>query len=99
MLRLLLLIAATWLVVKLVLYLRKPARKPAPRLPSSGPSPHEVLGVDPGASREQIRRAYQEKIRQYHPDRVATLGPELREIAERRSKEINAAYRELGGGD
>jgi preprotein translocase subunit Sec63 len=28
----------------------------------------------------------------YHPDKVASLAPEYREIAERRMKEINAAY-------
>ena len=41
---------------------------------------------------EEVRRAYQQKMREYHPDRVANAGAELRELAERRSKEINAAY-------
>jgi DnaJ-domain-containing protein 1 len=31
----------------------------------------------------------------YHPDKVAGLGPEFGELAERRMKEINAAYAEL----
>jgi preprotein translocase subunit Sec63 len=31
----------------------------------------------------------------YHPDRVATLAPEVREVAEIRMKEINAAYGQL----
>jgi preprotein translocase subunit Sec63 len=31
----------------------------------------------------------------YHPDKVASLAPEYREIAERRMKEINAAFQEL----
>jgi len=31
----------------------------------------------------------------YQPDRVATLAPEVREAAEIRMKEINAAYGEL----
>jgi DnaJ-domain-containing protein 1 len=29
---------------------------------------------------------------EYHPDKVASLGPELRALAEKKSKEINAAY-------
>ena len=29
---------------------------------------------------------------EYHPDRVAALGPKLRELAESESKKINAAY-------
>jgi len=56
---------------------------------------HEILEVEPDASAEEIRRAYQQKIRQYHPDRVAGAAAELRELAEKRSKEINAAYQAL----
>ena len=29
---------------------------------------------------------------EYHPDRVAALGPKLREVAEHETKKINAAY-------
>ncbi|MSQ22863.1 MAG: J domain-containing protein [Dehalococcoidia bacterium] len=58
-------------------------------------SPHEVLGVRPGASQEEIASAYRLLVRQYHPDKVADLGPELRELAEQRMKEINAAYESL----
>jgi transposase len=32
------------------------------------------------------------KIRQYHPDKVESLGPELKKLAVLKSKEINAAY-------
>jgi DnaJ-domain-containing protein 1 len=35
---------------------------------------------------------------QYHPDKVATLGPEIRALAEQRAKELNAAYAEATGG-
>lgn len=66
---------------------------PPPR--SSGPSPYEVLGVSPQASQEEVRRAYQKLVQQYHPDQVSHLGAELREVAERRTKEINAAYNQL----
>jgi DnaJ like chaperone protein len=58
-------------------------------------SAHELLGVEPGASQQEIRRAYQQRIREYHPDKVANLAEELRELAEMRTKEINAAYQEL----
>ncbi|RYF51697.1 MAG: J domain-containing protein, partial [Cytophagaceae bacterium] len=39
--------------------------------------------------------AYIKLIRQYHPDLVAHLGPELQVVAERRTKEITAAYEVL----
>jgi DnaJ-domain-containing protein 1 len=62
---------------------------------SRGGSPHEVLEVDSKASPAQIRAAYQRLIRQYHPDRTAQLAPELQQLAEQRTKEINAAYQAL----
>jgi preprotein translocase subunit Sec63 len=55
---------------------------------------HHVLSVDANASVEQIRAAYQILMSQYHPDKVESLGQELRELAERKSKEITVAYRE-----
>ncbi len=70
----------------------KPKRKAKPANPGSGKPPHEVLGVAPNASEEEIRRAYQNKMREYHPDKVANAAAELRALAEKRSKEINAAY-------
>lgn len=53
---------------------------------------NEVLGIDLTASLEEIRLAYKKKISMYHPDKVSNLGPEFNEIAQRKSKEINAAY-------
>ena len=58
-------------------------------------SAYEVLGVAPGASEAEIVAAYRRHARMYHPDRVAGLGPEFQELAERKMKEINAAYEEL----
>ncbi len=52
----------------------------------------EVLGVSPAASVAEIKAAYRAKISGYHPDRVALLAEELRELAEERSKAINDAY-------
>jgi len=53
---------------------------------------HRILGVSPTATREQVVTAYQNLIRQYHPDKVAQMGTEIRSVAERKSKSINAAY-------
>jgi hypothetical protein len=42
--------------------------------------PHELLGVPLNADEPEIRRAFREKMKQYHPDRVAPAGtPEWRE--------------------
>jgi curved DNA-binding protein CbpA len=54
-----------------------------------------VLGVQESATPEQIKRAYQRLVLQYHPDKVVDLAPELQALAEQRTKEINAAYTAL----
>lgn len=73
--------------------------KSAPRKPTNKPrkkrSPHEILGVPQDASPDDIRKAYQEQVQQYHPDRVAGMGKDLQQLAERRTKELNAAYEHL----
>ena len=55
-------------------------------------SPYDILGVQPGASDDEITAAYHRLVQMYHPDRVANLAPEFRDLAESRMKEINAAY-------
>lgn len=65
------------------------------------PVPSEVrnalasFGLDITASFEEARCAYREHIKQYHPDKVAHLGQELRKVAESKTKEINAAFQTL----
>lgn len=58
-------------------------------------SPYEILGVLPTASFEEIKRAYRDQSQQYHPDKVNHLGEELKEVANRKFKEINQAYQAL----
>ena len=55
---------------------------------------HSVLGVLADAPVDDIRSAYKILRSQYHPDKVAALGPELRALAEHKSREISAAYRQ-----
>ncbi|MDO8684508.1 MAG: DnaJ domain-containing protein, partial [Armatimonadota bacterium] len=47
----------------------------------------------PSATAEEIKRSYKTLMSQYHPDKVATLGEEIRAVAERKSKDITRAYR------
>ena len=58
--------------------------------------PHTVLGVQRGATRAEVKAAYKERMREYHPDKVAHLGAELRALAEAKAKQINAAFEALG---
>ena len=74
---------------------RGQSRGQPPGPSSRAKSPYEVMEVRPGASREEITAAYRRLVHQYHPDKVANLAPEFRELAEQRMKEINAAYEHL----
>lgn len=60
--------------------------------------PYEVLGVPHGASDDEIKKAYRELARKYHPDNYAN-NP-LADLAQEKMKEINEAYDTLtkGGG-
>jgi DnaJ-class molecular chaperone len=69
----------------------EPKKRPRKKVPP-GPPPHEVLGIAADASPKEIRRAYQKKVRAYHPDRVAGAAGELQDLATKRTKELNAAY-------
>ena len=54
--------------------------------------PYEILGLKPGASQDEIHRAYRELSQKYHPDKVSHLGEEFQELARQRFVEIQAAY-------
>jgi hypothetical protein len=54
-----------------------------------------VLGVSKEASLSEIRGAYQAKVAQYHPDKLATLNTNLRKLAENEVRSIDTAYLKL----
>lgn len=58
---------------------------------------YQILDVPPGASKEQITRAYRQLIRVTHPDTFQD--PRARAKAEERAKIINAAYTVLSRSD
>ncbi|WP_179294485.1 DnaJ family molecular chaperone [Mesorhizobium sp. WSM3879] len=53
---------------------------------------HLILKVEPSASPDEIKIAYRNAVKDYHPDRVSGLGSKLQELAERETKRLNAAY-------
>jgi hypothetical protein len=52
----------------------------------------EILGVEKPFEEENVKATYRKLIAQYHPDRVSAMGPEIRDVAEVKAKEINEAY-------
>ncbi len=51
-----------------------------------------LFGLSGKVTKSQIRSRYLESVALYHPDKVQHLGPELKQLAEEKTKEINAAY-------
>lgn len=64
--------------------------------------PYEVLGIQPNATDEEVKAAYREMARKYHPDNYSN-NP-LSDLAQEKMQEINEAYdtiirqRRQGGG-
>ena len=54
---------------------------------------YEILGVNRRATTEEITKAYKDLVMKYHPDQHAQN--ELKELAEEKLKEANAAYETL----
>lgn len=58
-------------------------------------SPHEILGVPPGASLEVVKQRFHALAVKYHPDKVHHLGEEFQKEAHRRFIELQKAYEAL----
>lgn len=56
---------------------------------------YKVLGVSPSATDQEVKAAYRKLALQHHPDRVATLGDDVKRAAERKFKEINDAKEKI----
>jgi hypothetical protein len=91
------LFAGYWVVSKL--FFGSPPVKDEPKATGTAaaagaePGWHEVLGVSAEAMPDQIREAYKHLISKYHPDKVDSLGQELKDLAKHKTQEITAAYR------
>jgi DnaJ-domain-containing protein 1 len=53
------------------------------------------LKPDEIISKAELKKRYHELLRQNHPDKVAALGHDFKNLAEKKTKEINTAYEEL----
>ena len=56
-------------------------------------NPYEVLGISPNASNDEVKKAYRELSRKYHPD--SYVDNPLAELAEEKFKEVQEAYEQI----
>ena len=56
--------------------------------------PYSILGVHKNATDEEVKSAYNELVRKYHPDNYSDDNP-LKDLAKEKMQEINNAYDEI----
>lgn len=55
-------------------------------------SAYKILEVEPTAPNDEIKKAYRELAKKYHPDKVTHLGEDVKQAAEQKFTKLNSAY-------
>jgi len=55
-------------------------------------SAYKILGITSNATDEEVKLAYREMAKKYHPDLVSHLGKEVQHSAEKKFQQVNEAY-------
>lgn len=58
-------------------------------------SAYDILELTPSATNEEVKKAYRRLAVQYHPDKVAHLGEDIRKSATEKFQKLNAAYEDI----
>jgi len=53
---------------------------------------YKILEIDPSATNEEVKSAYREMVKKYHPDKVSHLGKEFTKLAHEKFQNIQQAY-------
>jgi len=56
---------------------------------------YSVLGIQPSASNEEIKKRYKELVKIYHPDKIINMPESFRKDAEEKFKIVNEAYKQI----
>ncbi len=56
---------------------------------------YTTLGIEPAATDADIKKAYRQMAKKYHPDTVANLGEDVKKKATEKFRAVNEAYEEL----
>jgi len=55
-------------------------------------SAYKILGITANATDEEVKTAYREMAKKYHPDKVSHLGEDVKKAAEEKFMKVNEAY-------
>ena len=58
-------------------------------------SDYKILGLDSSSTDNEVKKTYRKMAAKYHPDKVAHLGEELKNLAEEKFKSLNDAYQNI----
>lgn len=61
----------------------------------SADNAYKILEVDPEATDAEIKKAYRNMVKRYHPDKVRTQDEAIRKGAEEKFREVQKAYEEI----
>jgi DnaJ like chaperone protein len=56
---------------------------------------YHVLGIEPSATDEEVKKAYRQMAIRYHPDKVASLGEEYMKGAKEKFQKVQEAYENI----
>ena len=56
---------------------------------------YDILEITPEATNEEVKKAYRRLAVEYHPDKVAHLGEDIRKAATEKFQKLSAAYEEI----
>lgn len=74
-----------------------PVDTPAVNRVAAKQDPYALLGISEEMTRGEAKKAYRAKLALYHPDKVAHLADEFRELAEGRTRALMEAWAEIEG--
>lgn len=68
------------------------SRASSPHASSDPDWAYKVLQIDRSATDDEVKKAYRKMAMKYHPDRVATLGEDVKRSATEKFQAVSAAY-------
>lgn len=56
---------------------------------------YKILEIDSKATDSEVKKAYRKMAKKYHPDKVASLGPDFQNAAKEKFQKVQQAYEEI----